>query len=262
LDDYSQQAASGYLASAVFYARSTDGGQSWVDFAVVDEVDRRDSDYEGRPPAWGNLAVDGKDRVHILWVRSTDMQRSHQWSDDYGVSWSSPDVAITSGGYNNWQGLSVDGDGVLHLVWPSLNGVEYTRWEDNVWSSATVITDRGDPHHVQSVVALGNELHIVWQEYGSVAADSPLFILHAMKQTAAPAAEPQAVPMAGVRMQPSGTKVPTVTGEPKATELSHSEVGHLNAPETVARSVSPVLFGALSSVIVIGLVILVRARKN
>lgn len=262
LDDYSQQAGSGYPASAVHYARSTDSGQSWVDFAVMDEVDRRDSEYEGRPPAWVNVAVDGEDRVHIVWVRSIDMLRTHQWSEDHGIGWSSPQVVIPSGGYNNWQGLSVDGSGVLHLIWPSLNGVEYTRLQADSWSSPTIISDRGDPHHVQSAVALGNELHIVWQEYGSVAEDSPMFILHAMKQTDAPAAEPQSVPTAGARVLPPLTILPTVTAEQQATDPLPSVSSPVKAPETRASSVSPVVVGAVSSVVVIGLVILVRIRKN
>ncbi len=191
LDDYSRLNRLGYYSRAVYYAHSRDGGQSWSLPVAMDIVDGRDPAYHGRQPAWANIVVDAQDRVHIVYVGAPDMQRYHTYSEDGGMTWSRRQVAIPSGGYNNWQGVAVDSAGVLHLVWPSLRGLEYTTWSNGVWAPVSPVAEQqrvGGAHDAQAVVALGNLLHVAWQDHGGdISSNKVGHILYARLMTGATA---------------------------------------------------------------------------
>jgi hypothetical protein len=263
LVDYSPLSNLAYAGRAVYYARSTDGGETWMDVIAVEEVDGRDESYEGRQPEWGNVAVDGEDNVHVVWIGKKSMSRYHQWSADGGVTWSAPQVAIPAGGYNGWQGLAVDGAGVLHLVWPSLGDMIYVRWDGYAWSPPQSLPGQeGNAHQAQAVVALGNEFHVAWQDHGGDPSQSAGegLILHAMTLTAAPHRE----------MQPLPTPVPTLTsaatpgGEPTAEP---TQQGTVVPPPIGAGSLTtddqllPVLLGLAPALILVSVVLFRRVRK-
>ena len=262
LDDYSSLSRLGYSGRAVYYARSTDGGQSWSDMIAVDEGDSRDETYEGSQPEWGNVVVDNEDRIHIVWIGTTGMWRYHKWSGDGGMTWTSPQVAIPSGGYNKWQGITVDRDGTLHLVWPSLQGLEYTKWDGKGWAPPVLFEGTKGAHHAQAGVALGNELHAVWQNHGgNLKTWSRGQIMHAMMLTGAQSDEPQPLPTARPRVQSTPTAAIEQVVEPTATPTARPMLTSIEPPAAVSNSTMPILIGLLPAVVLVGLVLLFRIRK-
>lgn len=253
LDDYSQQSSLSYSGRAVYYARSFDGGASWSAPMVVDEIDGRqgyDRQVDGLQPEWGNIIVDHKDWVHIVWVGRPDMQRYHQWSEDGGSTWSQRQVAIPSGGYNNWQGLAVDDDNRLHLLWPSLKGMEYAWWKDGAWSPALLLSDIGEPHHAQAVVALGNQVHVVWQDHGGSkpSGDALGRIFWAILQTDAPARVRLPLPtaqLAAAEITSKSSVTPSVQGLREETGA-----GPESGVELLAISTSPPTNGLIPAIAV------------
>jgi hypothetical protein len=261
LDDYSPLSVVAYSSRAVYYARSLDGGQSWTDLIAIDEVESR---QEGKVlgPDWGNVAVDGEDRVHIVWVGSADMYRHHQWSGDGGVTWTAPQVMIPSGGYNGWQGLAVDAAGGLHVAWPSLKGLEYTCWDGNAWASPVLLTQVGAPHWAQAAVALGNQLHLVWQDHdGNLGLSKPGLIVHTMLQVDAPSIEPQPLPMPPVPAHPAATSLPTQVPRPTAAVPSPTAPRSVEPFVPISGTTMPALIGVVPAVLLVGLVLLLRLRN-
>jgi len=271
LDDSSPGSLLAYSGRAVYYARSETGGLDWSSPMVVDEIDGRgtyDRQIDGLQPEWGNIVVDGSDRVHIVWVGRPDMQRYHQWSEDGGETWTPRQVVIPSGGYNNWQGIAVDGDGAVHLVWPSLNGLEYTTWSEGSWSPVVPVAEQrlvGAAHHAQAVVALGNQLHVVWQDHGgNLDSSKPGRILHASLGTAAEAEPPVPLPVVVAMSEPAPagpTVAPTPIPEPTVTNLRSPVMS--NEQPTASTSTGVILaFSVLPVLLIVAGVLLWRVRSR
>lgn len=270
LDDYSAESRLRYVGRAVFYAHSLDGGATWSEPQVVDEVDGRAATYDeqadGLQPEWGSVIVDRSDRVHIVWVGRPDMQRYHQWSEDGGRTWTRRQVAIPSGGYNNWQGLAVDDNDHLHLLWPSLKGMEYAWWDGGAWSPALLLSDSGSPHHAQAVVALGNQLQVVWQDHGGEqenAVDKG-HIVYATVTTDAPARAPQVLPTPVLSMPITPTSVPTSTPTINVvpTQLPGSVSAEISPPAERSSPGNMVAIGVIPAALVVGVVLLLVTRKR
>jgi hypothetical protein len=260
--DYSPQSQLGYASRAVYYARSLDNGQSWIDITAVEEVESR-QERMGFQPDWGNIIVDREDRVHIVWVGSADMRRYHQWSSDGGLTWTIPQIAIPSGGYNRWQGMAVDTSGVLHLVWPSLEGVEYTSWNGSTWATPIVLDKRGSPHQAQAVVALGNRFHIIWQNHGGGDdLQEPGLIVHTMLQTEARSVEPKPLPTLSMSLAPAATARPSAGSAPATSSPTGVSSVVVEAPAPVSNPVPPLLIGLAPAVVLIAIVLLFRLRRN
>jgi len=262
LHDYSPRSQLAYSSRAVYYARSLDGGQSWSDFAPIDEVESR-QEHDGLQPGWGNVTVDHEDRVHIVWVGSADMYRYHQWSGDGGVTWTTPQVMIATGGYNGWQGLAVDAGGELHVAWPSLSGVEYTYWNGSAWSSPVLLSDVSGPHFAQAAVALGNQLHVVWQDHGgSLPLDQPGLIVHALLQTDAGGLEPRPLPTVRVPAGPAATIVPTQIPTQAASLPTSTAILLIEPLGPVSDPASPVLIGVIPAILLLILVVVLGLWKR
>jgi len=266
LHDYSPLSQISYSSRAVFYAHSTDGGTNWSAPVAVDIVDGRVDPSERekvyRAPDWGNIAVDLEDRVHIVFIGAVDMQRYHQWSADGGRTWSSRQVAIPSGGYNNWQGLAVDDSDRLHLLWPSLNGMEYAWWDGGAWSPTQLLSDVGSPHHAQAAVSLGNRVHVVWQDYGGVSpsgGDSQGRILWAELRTSAPARNPVALPTVMHFEEMAPVLSPEV--QPTVSLAAMTSVP-TPAPATQSSGASAILIGIAPAALIVVGVVLLQMRKR
>jgi hypothetical protein len=263
LADYSALSRLSYSGRAVFYARSTDGGATWTDALSIQEVDSRDPTYEGRQPESANVAVDRDDRVHVVWIGKDDMYRYHTWSADGGDSWTPPQVAISSGGYNGSQGIAIDKDGVVHLAWASLRGLEYTRWLGSGWDRPTLFEGTRGAHWVDAEVALGNELHVVWQDHGGQPdASSPGKILHAMLRTGAQADAPLPVPTVLMARTPQPTETAIWTGAAVAEPTEAMPVVRVEPPAEDPKTGALLLVPVVPAAVLVLVVVLVRIRRS
>lgn len=266
LDDYSPASQLAYSGRAVYYARSNNGGVDWSEPLTIDEIDGRggyDRQVDGFQPEWGNIIVDHADRVHIVWVGRPDMQRYHQWSADGGLTWSDRQVAIPAGGYNNWQGLAVDAAGTLHLAWPSLQGMQVTSWDGSQWAPPVRIENAGSAHYAQSAVALGNQLHVLWQNHGgSLALGEPGLIMHALIETGASSISPVPVPTVGQRA--TAISIPSPRTSPMSTVSPpiETESTIVGAPAPAYGTPSPLLIGLAPALLLIAIVLLVCIRQR
>ncbi len=238
IDDYSQLSTLAYTSRAVYYARFMTDSLTWSDAIVIDEVESRDPSYTGRQPDWGNVIVDLEDRIHIVWVGAPSMQRYHTWSKDGGLTWTPRETAIPQGGYNGWPGLAVDSDGTLHIACAGLNGVlGYNTWSLKQGMGTPVfIEGYGDPHNAQLEIALGNELHLVWNNYGGLPqGETPIQIFHTQLRTNAAPLEPQAIGEAPLvlKVDTSSSLPPRLT--PTVTTPYLSELNNVPAAETAAE---------------------------
>lgn len=267
LDDYSPQSQLAYSGRAVFYARSSDGGLSWEDIITVEEIESRVPQEGRRQPEWGNIIVDLLDRVHIVWVGWPDMQRYHQWSEDGGLTWSRRQVAIPSGGYNNWQGIAVDDNNRLHILWPSLRGMEYSWWEEDTWSPASLLSEIGDPHHAQAAIVLGNQLHTIWQDHGGSQSQDTEFgrIFWATMSIQSPGRTMEPIPM--VESGPTSNMNRTQQTVQLPENLTSVSAGIDSSlapidPPTKNNPVSSIMIGTLFALLLIAIVVLRQIIKQ
>jgi hypothetical protein len=109
----------------LYVTRSTDGGATWT----TSLVDVSQPAYSCDCPGWDYwgaqmaLAVDGKDRVYVLWGAAhtaTGRQRMYvSRSTDRGASWSAPmDVSLAPVGAENlFPAIAARGDGDVRIAW-------------------------------------------------------------------------------------------------------------------------------------------------
>jgi hypothetical protein len=124
---------------ALWYRRSTDGGQT---FAEPEHVAG-----DGTVPARGpTLAVDGDEVVHLAWTVGEDPAADVRLvtSTDGGITFGSPTVVGESDGHADAPKLAVDGEGTLHLVY-----AEADRGSGGATTSSTrvgsLVTTRSKP---------------------------------------------------------------------------------------------------------------------
>ena len=103
------------LPQGIYYARSSDGGQTWSEPVEVAE-----GAY-----AWPQVAASGPGQVHLLWNEAAGGRAWwHKWSTNDGEAlrqgsgqgWTRPEQVRGFGEVPGPVGLASDGDGTLHLI--------------------------------------------------------------------------------------------------------------------------------------------------
>jgi len=154
------------FGQAIYYARSTDGGESWS--APVQLGYRDPGDYEA---SWPYLTAIGASEPHLIYIDGqSSIGRFHRISKDGGETWSVPHHILTDmEGVNGYLVPLVDSAGQLHLMINmrtragQVVGIYYARWQGDGWSPVVPV-DLSDlaSHYLAATVRLGNELHVVW----------------------------------------------------------------------------------------------------
>ncbi|MBN2393206.1 MAG: exo-alpha-sialidase [Anaerolineae bacterium] len=151
------------------YARSLDGGQTWIDRQFVDSGTVTAA--RGNP----DIAVDPNGSyVHLVWDDRVSgiPQIYHAASDDNGLSWGTP-VRLSSGDAEAVEpAVAVDGDSVIYVVWQdALYDVDDILYSLSVnhgvtWSMPGRVNDDATafPQRHPAVVA-GDSAYAVWGDF-------------------------------------------------------------------------------------------------
>jgi hypothetical protein len=258
----------------IYYARSEDGGRSWLPPL---EVDRKDEKYFGEyAPGRPNILAIGPDEVHLVWFGAPAGQRWHQWSADGGRTWSpAQPISTRVRGFMEPPALVADSAGTLHLVsqgWidDGPSGTFYTYWRNGRWSTLSLIDEnvkyKGSysPHGGGEFAALavtgGNTLHVVWEVglaeiwASSLAVDAP---------DVPPCPQPTLETGPIDRAASTGAVIATPPG---STATPTASLGTISipprAPSRVGGSgLEVALIAVFPSVVLVGLVLFVRRAQ-
>ncbi len=233
--------------SAVWYARSLDGGQTWQDLLQIPD--------EG---SYINIGFDALGNIHLLWNHNVGSEdgRYHAISADGGQSWGEPQwifpglsgrtgfpqMILDSAGnlhqFTSGRGMGLEG-GVYHSLWLG------DRWEDPTLISKAVPEDNNEGPTV--AITSGNLLQVVWRNnfqihdslyaYSSVdTPEQPLLPL--------PAAPIVATVVSSPTLVAQSTPLPPMPTEPSVTNLRSSEEQSFEIPPTfqIWIGILPALF--------------------
>ncbi len=245
---------------AVMYSNSNDGGKTWKDPVIIDQIEANEYQTDFGPTLIDVEAV-GKDAVHLTWDGAPTVERHHVWSQDGGETWSAPDTFIpelTGGGRALWNDMAADSRGVVHAV--SIKQPWHAQWTSGGWSASTAISQRGFAEDMRIVVSGGNELHVVWLE---VRQGIPSTVYYVKGISSAPAVPLQKLPeieTLAVLTQPAPSATPQSAVTPAPTALfADAPAAEGTAVDSPARGV---FFSALAVLIFLGLVGYLTWRKK
>jgi len=242
------QLPNGWPPLGIYYAQSTDGGQTWTGR-------RRLGNGGFNQP---NVVTGPNGAVYLTWTGIAGIAGKYfQESLDGGLTWGEV-VAILPGGSGGGSegppNLAVDSAGGLHMLYSNQGCVWYvSRPPEQQWSAPECISAEAGPAQVLEfptmTIRLGNELHVMfWTERRQV--------WHTSLTLALPAEAPLPIPII-----PTATPVPpTATVAPTPTSTPLPDYG---AAPTTAMVTGPGLFSiAAGAVPVVLLVLLVLAGRR
>ncbi len=226
---------------AVYYSRSTDGGESWSPPLQLKYREQGEVFVD-----WPYLTFKGGDELHLIYTNGSNQGRAYRISTDGGQTWDKPyDVITEMEGINGYVIPLVDGSGQMHLVvnmrtrTDQVVGIYYTQWLDGNWSPVIPVDISSQSalaaHYAAADVRLGNELHVVWTEintseiwhiYGKVPLAyqiPPLFVPSSELPTTSIVLPPTPIP---TPLQ-SPISVPEPARKPETSDLSASTVSSL-----------------------------------
>lgn len=144
----------------VFYARSTDGGESWSTPEMLD----------GDGYDQINVHVSMDNTIHAVWNGAAGTGgRYHSWSSNDGLTWSEPTEVIPPGlgGTEGLPQLVEDQTGTLYLLTTYEACAWYTAYQNHVWTAPECIS--GEEARITNfieepamAVSEGNQLHAVF----------------------------------------------------------------------------------------------------
>ncbi|MFW6116589.1 MAG: sialidase family protein [bacterium] len=244
--------AQGY-GQAIYYARSTDRGESWG--RPVQLGWRDPEDYE---VAWPYLTAVAESELHLVYVDGPGIGsrgRYHRVSEDGGKTWTRPFHIVTEMvGVNGYVVPIADGAGQIHLIINMRTkdtqtvGIYYARWSGNGWSPVEPV-DVSSPaapsaHHMAGTLRRGNEVHVtytqlaggeIWHIYGvirSVAADPVLPVPSPQKPVPSIEVTETALPASGHPSDATPQPTPTLESRSSLTSrvASHPLVPAVGVP--------------------------------
>ena len=266
-------------AIAYYYARSSDGGQTWEQPKLVtDDV-----------LSTGTLIAQGENNIHRFWLSQGRIPGVwHDYSNDSGNTWS-PSINLTGLGETPGQFYVVaDELGRLHSVQVIRDNlgdfaIKYMVWSGIRWHQEDVFRI-GDltPGQIQSVNACVNSddmlsvIYVVsWGESFDVRSNEGLYITNHIlgsQPYVVPATAEQRQPIDTIPTQaPTATLVaPTSTIEPQPRTLP-SQTGHSELSQDTPTSLSqqwdtawfgPALGLGLAFLVVLASIIVIYKRKR
>jgi len=251
------------VGQAVYYARSTDRGDTWS--APVQLAFHDPDDFSVGTPY---IMTVGASELHLIYVDGAvigSRGRYHRISTDGGETWSEPRHIITDlMGMNGYVIPVIDGAGQMHLIINmrtvdgQVVGLYYARWLGNGWSPVVPV-DVSNPsaHYTAVAVRLGNELHVVYTQLAGGEIWHLRGIIPAVKQEPA-RPWPSPVP-------PTPSPEPTVVTVQTPTPPPRPVVSPVSGAAQARYMGSPLMPGvgaAFSLVAVVFLWTWLRSRRN
>ncbi len=244
-----QNQAPDYLPQGIYYARSTDGGQTWTP--------RRQLAGEGF--SYPNIVAIGDKVVHmVMGSLARISQRQHRWSADGGTTWSEPFLIQVKTGLAPKEQLVLDSSGMLHWMLQLEEGNLYTHRIGNRWSEPQrVIVPRPTGIKQQSsvigtgvmITSGGNRLNLLFR-------DGELQLWYTWRMLDAPAVLPRPLPIPAATGTPTArpgmTPSPTRTARPTAINPGD----RADAPTATISVSSSSFIGLLFGVLPAGFLIL------
>jgi hypothetical protein len=241
---------------AVYYARSTDRGQTWARPEQL--AYRGPSDFD---VGWPYIMAAGDSELHLIYTGGAAVGAAGRYeriSTNGGETWSEPQHIITEMiGINGYVIPVVDGAGHLHLI---INmrplatqkvGIYYSSWTGSSWSPVVpLVIDTSaveSAHYTAAVVAHGNEIHIVWNQIHG----GEIWHLRGTIQNVAPAQ---------IMTAPTVTPVPTASPTTTASPILPTPYAVKVDPQVSTTSVnsaanSPLIPGVVAALILIGVIV-------
>lgn len=240
--------------SEIGYVRSVDGGISWGEYELIDNLGT----------AWQGVSTItpyafGENEIHLTWH---DPRRMHRWSNDGGSTWSESDQVMPLGAaFGGPNALTKDSSGAVHIVMAINGGVYSARWDGSMWGPAERIEDREiDPHGQEIGICQGNKLQVVYDDrndsqkiwYSHRTVDSPKINRKSMP---VPTPIPNETDSGEFIIQP----LPTSDGEIDQSSPEPLEILE-DTDQSPANPLTPMVFAAGIVTVLIMLVILFKRR--
>lgn len=158
------------FGQALYYARSSSGGESWDDAKLMKNASRNNG-FIGFP----SLLALGSDELLLIYVGEDATGRAERSSLDGGKTWSAPHTILADmEGVNGFMLPVVDGAGNQHLIADMRTtadqrvGIYYAPRSGTDWAPIVPVAVDAPyaptAHYADAAVRLGNEIHIVWTQ--------------------------------------------------------------------------------------------------
>ena len=240
--------------SEVGYTRSADGGFTWGDYELIDDLGT----------AWQGVSTIspyafGDNEIHLTWH---DPRRMHRWSNDGGSTWSEPDQIMRLGAaFGGPNALTQDSSGAIHVVTAINKGVYSARWDGSMWGPPERIEDREiDPHGQEIAICQGNKLQVVYDDRN----DSQK-IWYSSRTVDASGLDRQPHPFPVAATEDGNSSGSTIVATPDTAEISSPtspipiEIPD-NADQSPANPLTPLLIASGFVIALILVIILVKRR--
>jgi hypothetical protein len=151
----------------IYYAKSTDGGQTWTETALTS------GNYYQLEPS---IAVDSNDYIHITWYgyHSGSTGYTQIRYRKYTTSWQTIEN-LTSGNYDQFSPfIAIDSNNYIHISWygvysgsTSYTQIRYRKYTTS-WQTIENLTSGNYNQDYPSIAIDSNDyIHITWEGYHS-----------------------------------------------------------------------------------------------
>lgn len=159
-----QEGTNEWPPTGVLYARSKGNEQDWGQPQYIDQ--KNPSYREDYGPGLIGVGVTEKQQVHLVWNGPPLGYRTHQWSQDNGLSWRDRGMVASDlqRDFRYFTGKPVligNTADEVHLVTSSSLGLSYVRWNFGAWSNPVGQVNPASCLNPHAVIGLGTILHAV-----------------------------------------------------------------------------------------------------
>lgn len=162
----------------IFFAKSTDGGETWTEPNIRVCNDTTNAS-QGKP----TIAVDSSDNIYVAWEdeRNGDLDIYFANSTDGGATWTDPDVRVSTDTTNATQKaptIAAGSTGTVYLAWQDFR--HPTHWDiyfanstdgGSTWTNPNVrVNEAGIANRFEPAIAVDSTtgtVYVAWQDYRS-----------------------------------------------------------------------------------------------